>query len=221
MAEQGWHAAGPRFRRPGQIHPARRRDRRLGEHLKRLGDKPSCSSTASSSTDGAAILARRHGEQRARRDHWSASGASAARARSSGHRARESRRGRRRRRHRRRQDGRYGQARGDRQGGAHRRSCRPSPRPTLPAAPSRCATRLTGVIREAHLPGRNPDIVVVDSALIAKAPARFLVAGIGDALSTWFEARSNLEFALKQSSSAPTCRRPPPASPSPRPATTC
>ncbi|MFV0476018.1 MAG: glycerol dehydrogenase [Pikeienuella sp.] len=43
-----------------------------------------------------------------------------------------------------------------------------------------------------HLP-RNPDTVVVDSALIAAAPARFLVAGIGDALSTWFEARSNLE----------------------------
>jgi glycerol dehydrogenase len=40
---------------------------------------------------------------------------------------------------------------------------------------------------------RNPDVVIVDSALIAKAPVRFLVAGIGDALSTWFEARSNLD----------------------------
>ena len=35
--------------------------------------------------------------------------------------------------------------------------------------------------------------LIVDSAVIARAPARFLVAGIGDALSTWFEARSNLE----------------------------
>jgi glycerol dehydrogenase len=50
-----------------------------------------------------------------------------------------------------------------------------------------------GVYQEAHLLGRNPDIVLVDSAIIAKAPVRFLVAGIGDALSTWFEARSNLE----------------------------
>jgi glycerol dehydrogenase len=41
--------------------------------------------------------------------------------------------------------------------------------------------------------GRNPDVVLVDSALIVAAPVRFLVAGMGDALSTWLEARSNLE----------------------------
>lgn len=35
---------------------------------------------------------------------------------------------------------------------------------------------------------RNPDLVLVDSALIAAAPVRFLVSGMGDALSTWFEA---------------------------------
>lgn len=35
---------------------------------------------------------------------------------------------------------------------------------------------------------RNPDLVLVDSKVIAKAPARFLVAGMGDALATWFEA---------------------------------
>lgn len=40
---------------------------------------------------------------------------------------------------------------------------------------------------------RNPDIVVVDPTLIVGAPLRFFVAGIGDALSTWYEARSNLE----------------------------
>ncbi len=38
---------------------------------------------------------------------------------------------------------------------------------------------------------KNPDIVLVDSDIIAKAPARFLVAGMGDALSTVFEARAN------------------------------
>lgn len=37
---------------------------------------------------------------------------------------------------------------------------------------------------------RNPDVVLVDTAIIARAPVRFLVAGIGDALSTWFEADS-------------------------------
>lgn len=41
--------------------------------------------------------------------------------------------------------------------------------------------------------GRNPDAVLVDSALIVEAPARFLVSGMGDALSTFYEARSNVE----------------------------
>jgi len=37
---------------------------------------------------------------------------------------------------------------------------------------------------------RNPDVVLVDTAVCAKAPVRFLVAGMGDALATWFEAES-------------------------------
>jgi len=35
---------------------------------------------------------------------------------------------------------------------------------------------------------RNPDVVLVDSSVILGAPVRFLVSGMGDALSTWFEA---------------------------------
>ena len=37
---------------------------------------------------------------------------------------------------------------------------------------------------------QNPNLVLVDSAVIAKAPTRFLIAGMGDALATWFEARA-------------------------------
>lgn len=37
---------------------------------------------------------------------------------------------------------------------------------------------------------KNPDMVVMDTAIIAKAPVRLLVAGMGDALSTWFEAKA-------------------------------
>ncbi|MEQ8785609.1 MAG: glycerol dehydrogenase [Pirellulaceae bacterium] len=37
---------------------------------------------------------------------------------------------------------------------------------------------------------RNPDLVLVDTQVIAQAPVRFLVAGMGDALATWFEAES-------------------------------
>lgn len=36
----------------------------------------------------------------------------------------------------------------------------------------------------------NPNLVLVDTGIIAKAPVRFLVAGMGDALSTYFEARA-------------------------------
>ncbi|RPF42134.1 glycerol dehydrogenase [Hydrogenoanaerobacterium saccharovorans] len=37
---------------------------------------------------------------------------------------------------------------------------------------------------------RNPEAVIVDSKVIANAPAKFLVAGMGDALATYFEARA-------------------------------
>ena len=37
---------------------------------------------------------------------------------------------------------------------------------------------------------RNPELVLVDTQVIARAPVRFLVAGMGDALATWFEAES-------------------------------
>lgn len=34
----------------------------------------------------------------------------------------------------------------------------------------------------------NPDMVVVDTEVIAEAPARLLAAGMGDAMATWYEA---------------------------------
>ncbi|MBY6198165.1 glycerol dehydrogenase [Vibrio hangzhouensis] len=39
---------------------------------------------------------------------------------------------------------------------------------------------------------KNPDMVVMDTKVIAGAPVRLLVAGMGDALSTYFEARANM-----------------------------
>ena len=35
---------------------------------------------------------------------------------------------------------------------------------------------------------KNPDLVLVDTEIIAKSPVRLLVSGMGDALATWFEA---------------------------------
>lgn len=47
-----------------------------------------------------------------------------------------------------------------------------------------------GVFESVFYQKTNPAVVLVDAGIIAAAPARFLVAGMGDALATWFEARS-------------------------------
>lgn len=47
-----------------------------------------------------------------------------------------------------------------------------------------------GVFESVYYQKMNPQIVLVDMAVIANAPTRYLIAGMGDALSTWFEARS-------------------------------
>jgi glycerol dehydrogenase len=67
--------------------------------------------------------------------------------------------------------------------------------PTIAASDAPCSA-LAVIYREdgsvdhdLFLP-RNPDLVLVDSALIAQAPARFLVAGMGDALATFCEAEA-------------------------------
>ncbi|PNH87274.1 glycerol 2-dehydrogenase (NAD+) [Vibrio diazotrophicus] len=38
---------------------------------------------------------------------------------------------------------------------------------------------------------KNPDVVIMDTQIVAQAPTRLLVSGMGDALSTYFEARAN------------------------------
>lgn len=40
---------------------------------------------------------------------------------------------------------------------------------------------------------QSPSVVLIDTTVIAKAPTRFLVSGMGDALSTYFEARANVQ----------------------------
>jgi glycerol dehydrogenase len=47
-----------------------------------------------------------------------------------------------------------------------------------------------GVFASVSYQKSNPATVLVDTEIIAKAPVRFLVAGMGDALATWFEAKS-------------------------------
>jgi glycerol dehydrogenase len=47
-----------------------------------------------------------------------------------------------------------------------------------------------GIFESVYYQKLNPQMVLVDMNVIASAPTRFLVAGMGDALATWFEARS-------------------------------
>jgi glycerol dehydrogenase len=47
-----------------------------------------------------------------------------------------------------------------------------------------------GVFEEYLFFPSSPNMVIVDTGIVAAAPARLLVAGMGDALATWFEARA-------------------------------
>ncbi|HDM8132332.1 TPA: glycerol dehydrogenase [Vibrio harveyi] len=67
--------------------------------------------------------------------------------------------------------------------------------PTLAASDAPCSALSVIYTQEGEfkryliLP-QNPNLVLVDTQIIAKAPVRLLIAGIGDALATWFEAES-------------------------------
>lgn len=47
-----------------------------------------------------------------------------------------------------------------------------------------------GAVTELRTTKRNPDVVLVDTSILIEAPERLFVAGMGDALATWFEARA-------------------------------
>jgi glycerol dehydrogenase len=50
-----------------------------------------------------------------------------------------------------------------------------------------------GVFEKYRFLNQNPNIVLVDTGIVAAAPVRLLVSGMGDALATYFEARSCLQ----------------------------
>ncbi|EHJ8996732.1 glycerol dehydrogenase [Salmonella enterica] len=65
--------------------------------------------------------------------------------------------------------------------------------PTLASTDAPCSSLVViytpeGKFKRYLMIPRNPTLVLVDSSIIAAAPVRFLVSGIGDALATWFEA---------------------------------
>jgi len=65
--------------------------------------------------------------------------------------------------------------------------------PTIASSDAPCSAMSViytdeGTIERFFIPPRNPDLVLVDTAIISRSPVRMLVAGMGDALATWFEA---------------------------------
>ncbi|ENG2550691.1 TPA: glycerol dehydrogenase [Citrobacter farmeri] len=65
--------------------------------------------------------------------------------------------------------------------------------PTLASTDAPCSSLVViytqeGQFKRYLMIPRNPTLVLVDSAIIAAAPVRFLISGMGDALATWFEA---------------------------------
>jgi glycerol dehydrogenase len=67
--------------------------------------------------------------------------------------------------------------------------------PTLAATDAPCSALSVIYTQEGEfkrylvLP-QNPNLVLVDTEIVSKAPVRLLVSGMGDALATWFEAES-------------------------------
>lgn len=67
--------------------------------------------------------------------------------------------------------------------------------PTIASTDAPCSSlsvvyNENGEFQEYKFYRSNPNLVLVDTGVIAKAPTRFLRAGMGDALSTYFEARA-------------------------------
>ncbi|ENE1571054.1 glycerol dehydrogenase [Salmonella enterica] len=65
--------------------------------------------------------------------------------------------------------------------------------PTLASTDAPCSSLVViytaeGQFKRYMMIPHNPSLVFVDSQVIADAPVRFLLSGIGDAVATWFEA---------------------------------
>ena len=56
-----------------------------------------------------------------------------------------------------------------------------------------CCIPQEGVFKDLEFFPNSPHLVVVDTRVIAEAPERYLVAGMGDAMATWYEARTCLQ----------------------------
>jgi glycerol dehydrogenase len=82
--------------------------------------------------------------------------------------------------------------------------------PTIAATDAPCSALSViyteeGVFEDYLFLPKNPDAVIIDTEIVANAPVRFLVSGMGDALATYFEAAASALTRKKaMSGGAPT-----------------
>jgi len=74
--------------------------------------------------------------------------------------------------------------------------------PTVASSDSPCSALSViysddGVVQGSRFHRKNADLVLVDTQIIAQSPPRLLVAGMGDALATWFEAKTCIDGGIK------------------------
>jgi glycerol dehydrogenase len=74
--------------------------------------------------------------------------------------------------------------------------------PTVASSDSPCSALSViysddGVVQGSRFHRKNADLVLVDTQVIARSPPRLLVAGMGDALATWFEAKACVDGRVK------------------------
>ena len=66
---------------------------------------------------------------------------------------------------------------------------------TMPTSAATCSAASSAAVvyekgvRQETINGKGAELVLVDSGIIAKAPTRLLAAGMGDALSKWYEGK--------------------------------
>ena len=74
--------------------------------------------------------------------------------------------------------------------------------PTVASSDSPCSALSViysddGVVLGSRFHRKNADLVLVDTQVVAQSPPRLLVAGMGDALATWFEAKTCVDGGVK------------------------
>lgn len=74
--------------------------------------------------------------------------------------------------------------------------------PTVASSDSPCSALSViysddGVVQGSRFHRKNADLVLVDTQVIAQSPPQLLVAGMGDALATWFEAKTCVDGGVK------------------------